>query len=531
MAEASRSRPAWLRTRGARAAFWLLALLVASAVYAPWIANDKPYYVRALDTRAVRQSVDTLDVLAGEWRDALGSPGESRAAERALELRLATLERSLEAESAPGRRVEAAREAVEAANDASDRSKRAERSDAAIAILADLAAQLRSLEPPSESASTPWRAAASWPLLESLSFVEWWLAGSLPVLLAAALGAFWRRRAALALACAALAAFACDTAFAPAETLASRSIKAAASNAEAIVERAVFAPIPYGYDETHLSEALRPPTWTDAAEMDARGRYVRGSRAASSSGPAPATEPVEVRFGESSLNCSWRHLLGVDSLGRDVATRLLWGGRVSLSVAFGAVALMLALGVAAGLVAGWLRGAADAVFLFAAQTLQSFPAFFLILVAAALLPTRGVHPQLATALVIGLVSWTGVARLVRAEVLLVRELDFVLASRAAGLSGSRVLWRHVAPNSISPAIVAAAFGLGGAILAESATSFLGFGVQPPVPSWGAVLRESSAVEHWWILVFPGLAVFATVAAANKLGDALRDALDLREERA
>lgn len=489
-------------------------LFVSSAIYAPFLANDKPLFLRALDLRALHQAGQSFEPLAREWVDA--SAGAKSVAARALELRLETFERFLAEGSPLHTRVVETRSSVEGVR-------------ASFEELAALARELREVLPSTASAvEAPWRAATSWPLLESLSGLEWFFALAWPIVAFVVVARPKRRVLLLSSLAALLLSIVLAGAFDPPLGLATRSLKASIGRGDLVVERVHFAPVPYGYDETNLGEALRPPTWTPGAEMDAQGRYLRGTRAEQAGDARPSTQPVEVRAGEPSLNCSRRHWLGVDSLGRDVLTRLLWGGRVSLGVAFGAVALMLLLGVALGLAAGYCRGVFDVLFLVVVQTLQSFPSFFLILVAVALLPSRGAHPQLATAAVIALVSWTGVARLVRAEVLSLRELDWVLAARALGLGDARVLWRHLAPNAAAPAIVSGAFALGSAILVESATSFLGFGVQPPIPSWGAVLRESSAVEHWWILVFPGLAVFATVAAANALGDALRDELDLAE---
>jgi peptide/nickel transport system permease protein len=223
-----------------------------------------------------------------------------------------------------------------------------------------------------------------------------------------------------------------------------------------------------------------------------------------------------------------RHPLGTDSLGRDVLVRLLWGGRVSLLVGCASVVLAVVIGVCAGALAGYFRGATDALVGAAIGVLESFPALFLIVVAVALLAAHGVRPELAIVAVIGLHAWIGVARLVRAECLRTSQLDYVLAARALGFSHARILARHVVPNSIAPVYVTAAFWVTAAIAFESATSFLGFGVRPPTPSWGAVLHESQSSAHWWILVFPGLLVFAACLACNWIGDALRDHFDPRE---
>ncbi len=537
MAEARGTSASWLASRGSRCALWSLLLLVASAIYAPFIANDEPYYWRGVDFRALRSAASTLAPLELEWRERIGDSGYEpggREAFDALDRRLAAFERHLGAGDELLREVQDARAALQAAHESSQQFSHQvwERVRTTTANLEALAPRLNAALPTANApVSAPehlrWRAATRWPLFERVSWFDWWLALLAPVAAAVALGKLVAgRRVVAAVLLASAASVALAAAFDPPHALHTRDLKQALARNELPPGRAVFAPVPYGYAETRLSEALRPPTWlTDREEQ------LQPSQAKSgvSDATARASLPVEVRPGEPEPDAWNRHLMGTDTLGRDVLTRVLWGGRVSLAVAFCSVALLLALGVAAGLAAGVSRGAFDALFLVVVQTLQSFPSLFLILVAAALLPARGVHPQLATALVIALVGWTSVARLVRGEVRALREREWVLAARASGLSSMRVLWAHIAPNAVAPAIVSGAFALGGAVLAESATSFLGFGVQPPVPSWGAVLRESSAVEHLWILLFPGLAVFATVASANALGDALRRRLDLREE--
>lgn len=572
MTESTHTAGRWPRSWGARCALWTLLALVASAVYAPFLANGAPLYLRAFDLRALRSASAALPSLANEWRESFAavesspaepSPVESvvvaarqRSAARAsLELRLELLERSLDPRSELAAHVERAAQAVDTLSGAASAAPDVQlsaRLDAAVRELEALAeavdAALVDVAPAggADSASkaadesnsevlnvagaraidlpAPWRTSESWPLLASLSFGSWWFALLLPLAAWVVLCGMRTRTAALAFAALSLVAVVLTLGLRAPPGVATRNTKLAIGAGDVLVERVLFAPVPYGFEETRLGEALRPPTWLPSAELDAQGRYVRGARA----GAAGSARPVEVRAGEPSLNSWRRHLLGADSLGRDVLARVLWGGRVSLGVAFAAVLTLLAFGIVAGLLAGVSRGAVDSVFLFVAQTLQSFPSLFLILVAVALLPAHGVHPQVATALVIAAVSWTGVARLVRAQVRAVREREWVLAARASGLSPARVLFAHIAPNALAPALVSGAFALGGAVLAESATSFLGFGVQPPVPSWGAVLRESSAVEHAWILLGPGLLVFAAVASANALGDALRERLELRE---
>lgn len=219
------------------------------------------------------------------------------------------------------------------------------------------------------------------------------------------------------------------------------------------------------------------------------------------------------------------HLLGTDALGRDVLSRMLHGGRVSLWVGFLAVGLAVAVGLFFGLVAGYFGGLADEVIMRGVDVMLCFPSFFLILTVIAFL-----EPSLANIMIIiGLTSWMGVARLVRAETLSLARRDFVLASRLAGAGSARILLRHILPNAAGPVLVSATLGIAGAILTESSLSFLGLGVQPPMPSWGNMLLEGKEVLEIapWLSVFPGLAILFTVLGYNLLGESLRDLLDPR----
>ncbi|OGR89767.1 MAG: peptide ABC transporter permease [Elusimicrobia bacterium RIFCSPLOWO2_01_FULL_60_11] len=222
---------------------------------------------------------------------------------------------------------------------------------------------------------------------------------------------------------------------------------------------------------------------------------------------------------------SARHWLGTDDLGRDVLSRMLWGTRVSLVVAFVAVGISTFFGTLVGLIAGYFGRWADAILMRFVDILLCFPTFFLILMVIAFLEPDIVNVMI----VIGVTSWTGLARLVRGEALSLRERDFILAARALGASNSRVLFVHLLPNVAAPIVVSATLGVGGAILTESALSFLGLGVQPPDPSWGNMLSAGKDYIYfaWWLSVFPGLAILTTVMAFNLFGEGLRDALDPR----
>jgi peptide/nickel transport system permease protein len=219
------------------------------------------------------------------------------------------------------------------------------------------------------------------------------------------------------------------------------------------------------------------------------------------------------------------HLMGTDALGRDVFSRILFGGRVSLWVGFVAVGIATAIGLVLGLVSGYFGRLVDEVIMRGVDVMLCFPSFFLILAVIAFL-----EPSLTNIMiVIGLTGWMGVARLVRAETLTIRERDYVLAARAAGAGSGRIIFRHILPNAIGPVLVSATLGVAGAILTESSLSFLGLGVQPPDASWGNMLLEGKEVLGiaWWLSVFPGLAILVTVLGYNLLGESLRDLLDPR----
>jgi len=219
------------------------------------------------------------------------------------------------------------------------------------------------------------------------------------------------------------------------------------------------------------------------------------------------------------------HLLGTDELGRDVLSRMIWGSRVSLKVGFVAVGIAISIGIIIGALSGFYGGKTDAVLMRFVDIMLAFPTFFLILAIIAV-----VESSISTIMiVIGFTGWMDVSRLVRAEILGLKERDFVLAAKAIGANDFRVIFRHILPNALSPVFVSATFGVAGAILVESGLSFLGLGIRPPEPSWGNILASGKdyITVAWWLSLYPGFAILITVLSYNLVGEGLRDALDPR----
>jgi peptide/nickel transport system permease protein len=245
---------------------------------------------------------------------------------------------------------------------------------------------------------------------------------------------------------------------------------------------AIFPPVPYGYDHTDLKLCRQPPTS--------------------------------------------RHWLGTDDVGADVLCRLIHGTRISLSVGFVAVGISTIIGITVGAILGYFGGKIDFIGMRIVEAVMAIPVFFLIITMMAFFP-RSIFN---TMIIIGITSWTGSARFIRAEFLKLRQQDFVQAAISLALPLRSILFRHMLPNAIAPVLVNATFGISSAIFIEAALSFLGFGVAPPTPSWGQMLSlgvSTSGRFLWWLALFPGLAIFLTVMAYNLAGEGLRDAIDPR----
>jgi peptide/nickel transport system permease protein len=229
---------------------------------------------------------------------------------------------------------------------------------------------------------------------------------------------------------------------------------------------------------------------------------------------------------------SRQHPMGTDALGRDLLTRVLYGGRVSLAVGFSVVIITLLIGVPIGAIAGYFGGWVDNFLMRITDAALTLPSLLVLILLSAVLrevnaPFLEKNPVLTIAAVIGLLSWMFVARLVRASYISIREQDFVIATRTVGASDTRIIIRHILPSAVGPIIVESTLEIGYAILEESGLSFLGFGIQPPTPSWGNLLSNAQAymTKYPWLAIFPGLMIFLTIISINYIGDGLRDAFD------
>ena len=218
--------------------------------------------------------------------------------------------------------------------------------------------------------------------------------------------------------------------------------------------------------------------------------------------------------------------LGTDHLARDVFSRIMYGARISLTIGFVAVGISVTIGTVVGAVAGYLGGWVDAIVMRFVDMVISFPRLVLLILIAALFNTFSIFMIVA---VLGFTQWPSTARIVRGEVLSLREREFIEAARALGFSRTRIILRHVIPNVLAPVIVNATLGIGNVIVLEAGLSFLGLGIQPPTASWGSMVSDGRAflLEAWWISTFPGLAIVLVVVAFNLVGDGLRDAMDPR----
>lgn len=239
------------------------------------------------------------------------------------------------------------------------------------------------------------------------------------------------------------------------------------------------------------------------------------------------SDPIAMNPRQTMAAPSMDHPLGTDLAGRDIWARLVYGTRVSLAVGLVSVSISLAITLLLGTLAGYYGGAVDMIIMRLTDIMMVFPGLVLIIAVVSV-----IGPSIFNVMIVlGVLGWTGTTRLLRGQILSVRELDYVLAARATGVPDRRIMWAHVLPNAIAPLLVAATFGVAGAILTEAGLSYLGLGVLPPTPSWGSMLNAANSItvleRNWWVWIPPGVAVMLTVMAINFTGDGLRDALDPR----
>ena len=237
--------------------------------------------------------------------------------------------------------------------------------------------------------------------------------------------------------------------------------------------------------------------------------------------------PTDMQKGRARDAPSQEHILGLDGAARDIWARLVYGGRVSLSVGIVAVSISIFIALVLGTLSGFYGGTVDMIIMRFTDIMMVFPGLILIMTVVAVLGPS-IHNVMA---VIGLLGWPSSARLVRGQILSVREWDFVMAARCLGVEDQRIMFRHILPHVLAPVLVAATFGVASAILTEAGLSFLGLGVLPPTPSWGNMLTGAQSIfileRIWWIWLPPGIAILFTVLAINFVGDGLRDAFDPR----
>jgi len=250
---------------------------------------------------------------------------------------------------------------------------------------------------------------------------------------------------------------------------------------------------------------------------------VEGNSVTYYQGPRKKSMPLDRLAPERFVTRSF--ILGTDQYGRDILSRVIYGSRISLSIGFLVVLISVTLGTIVGVSSGYFGGLVDNVLMRTVDVLIAFPALFLILI---IIATFG-NSIFLIVITLSFTGWMGVARIVRSQVLSLKEQEFILAAKSLGLSNPRIIFRHLIPNTLTPVIVAATLRIGSIILTEAGLSFLGLGVQPPTPSWGNIINEGrdNLLNHWWISTFPGIAILTTVVCFNLIGDGVRDALDPR----
>jgi peptide/nickel transport system permease protein len=499
------------RRRLAVAAYYLIVLLLTVSIFAPFLANDRPLIYRGVNQQQYREANRNISAVIGGQIRAIAAGKESEFSEPgqivlqqvSLMARQLTAEKTASLEKLGDRIVRL----VQSRQESPQQS-------------ADLRAVRTELRREFDVRKVKLVSAMHWPVLSVLNWVAvilliantifllrpaWkWLLGRL--LSGATLQTRTLTQLTLLVVVPLLSGLAWKTMVTRRVDVTSykqaafRGSENLASDTAVVYDWAIWPVIPYSLDETNLDAKYLKPGASSSGDIQ---RKASGSL-------RPWQQP---------------HWLGTDGIGRDITSRMIWGGRVSMAVGIVAVSIYVTIGVFVGSLAGYFRGFWDLLISRIIEVVICFPSFFLILTIVVFVGPSIFHIML----VIGFTAWTGVARLVRGEFLRLGQQEFVLAGRALGYSAPRIIFRHVLPNALAPVLVSATFGIAGAILTESALSFLGFGVTVPWPSWGSILSSgrSSIASAPWLIYFPGIAIFLTITAYNLVGEALRDASDPR----
>lgn len=521
----------FFKRRLAVVALFIILGLVTISVFAPFLANDRPIYYFGTNRFEFREAARTVRGLIGQLANANKSTPASKTADQLRSVQLQFDLMSLELPADTFQSLREMREKIEsAAGDAAQGPTRLR------GLQGELRTLLDSLEP-------KLIARGRWPVAATLRASDLFFMTATLLVLMFPLWRIWafpraseaRSRTILlplllmpvvsAIAWWFLVPVRFDRTDYKTGVLAADDTE---NKSGIVFQNVMWPPIAYALDEYDLAGKAAAPPWYP--QLSRFFRFLQFWAKAEVSEPVSESgsetvnvEPAETRKVASRWNTP--HWLGTDESGRDVLCRMIWGGRVSLSVGMVAVAIYVSIGIVVGAIAGYFRGVCDLVLSRIIEVVICFPSFFLILTIVAM-----VGPGLFNIMiVIGLTGWTGIARLVRGEFLRLVDQEFVLAGRALGYTPLRLIFRHVLPNAMAPVLVSATFGVAGAILTESALSFLGLGISKPTPSWGSLLADGrEALDHApWLIHFPGLAIFLTITAYNLIGEALRDAADPR----
>ncbi len=492
------ARRQFLRNRLAVAGLAIVLLLATIAVWCPLLATEKPYYIKTVFAEEYENAYYSALDLAERIARQAGQPAAARqAAWSYAEAGRLLLERLEEMKASLAGEPRAALKALQAnARRLLQSSPSGE--GASPPGTAETAADWMALAQRLEQTVHPDRVSlkpkAVIPAIKALRgteifFLALWITG-----LGIWVSGAWRRGFRFGLLvlflAAAVAGVAWRIAFPP--VIDTTDYRALIESPQAAVQY-LRAPVPFGENENLTAEANQPPT----------GFVAKGNR-------APGQH---------------FHLLGTDPSGRDVLARMIYGTRISMLIGIVAVSIYVSIGIVVGAIAGYFRGWVDLAVSRVIEVVICFPALFMLLILLAY-----IRPNIYTIMAaLGLISWTGVARLERGEFLRLANQDFVQAVRALGGGHIRIIFRHILPNALGPVMVSASFGIAVSILAESTLSFLGFGVPPDKASWGGLLKigNDNIQELWWMVVFPGIALFTTVTCFNLVGEGVRDATDPR----